>query len=785
MSDSQTIKSVRKLLDERRTTLSSKASGRSEASDISCTLYVQDVFRRDDFRLVAMPNVKYTEAMHGFLWPTRPRLFVIGGRPVRYADDASAATPSYRAPDLSGINASVRQLFRDFVHREEVASFAKFIHQNTRGHRDAVLFVNFKKPQRFKNNTRLKEELRKLFKEIVAYIPAVQDQLREEDHVWMAEAVRILSPDLSPTAPDLTAFGDPFEYYSGILRSTLTALGISEKCGIGTLHRVDAEKEQLTLIGKCGPIMYPRRAEGHSIRPGNGVVSWVATRGRPLLIPDLSRSDFKAVHVKLNNTVKSELAMPLTIGEDVVGVLCLESTKANAFKPHHLRSVWYAANRAAIVSRLAEQASLNRQLLDISATAAGGVAEAKAALTRLAQLAAHYLPASYCDIWGYDAKWQGFRLKGTNFENFDPDLPVRDGGLTEQIRRWDVPVLVRDIQSATVYSSYHWVQKQGRWVRGFPKAFASGTLNPETVKKGVRSELGVPISVGGRCIGVLWTKYRRDRAEAPGPLLMSRVLGFAAESGLVLDSIVRGTEVNTFGASVATEINSRWSKIDSSAAGLAVVTEPFQAILGGDLYARRKVAENSLGFLLVDGEGSGLQSTLRLLPLMAAFDACPQSDSAAHVLSHLYAVSDDVGARGTGVYCLIGEYQGRRWLSVASAGHESVMVFRKDSLNHWEYSFHPRDDRRNAAFGIPRIHPVMDDQIPLTIGDVVVAHTDGVAGVAEDVHPNRLAGSVIEVLKDKDVRTPGGIGQAVMEAARAGHQDGFNDDATVIVAVVK
>lgn len=70
-------------------------------------------------------------------------------------------------------------------------------------------------------------------------------------------------------------------------------------------------------------------------QPGErGVVPWVADRGEPLLVPDVSRDER---YVPSAPGVRSVLALPLLTGDVVMGVFNLESSRLNAFNADHIR----------------------------------------------------------------------------------------------------------------------------------------------------------------------------------------------------------------------------------------------------------------------------------------------------------------------------------------------------------------------------------------------------------------------------------------------------------------
>src|ERR1043166_4157906 len=70
-----------------------------------------------------------------------------------------------------------------------------------------------------------------------------------------------------------------------------------------------------------------KKARRFALRPGEGVSGWVAETGQPLLIADL------AAHPRYGSAqfgIRSELAVPLDIEGQVMGVLNVGSVRVNA-----------------------------------------------------------------------------------------------------------------------------------------------------------------------------------------------------------------------------------------------------------------------------------------------------------------------------------------------------------------------------------------------------------------------------------------------------------------------
>ncbi len=70
------------------------------------------------------------------------------------------------------------------------------------------------------------------------------------------------------------------------------------------------------------------RAKKVKLKPGEGITGWVATTGKPLRTGDVRK---EKRYVSINAKVRSEMAVPVEMRGQVVGLLNVDSTKINAF----------------------------------------------------------------------------------------------------------------------------------------------------------------------------------------------------------------------------------------------------------------------------------------------------------------------------------------------------------------------------------------------------------------------------------------------------------------------
>jgi sigma-B regulation protein RsbU (phosphoserine phosphatase) len=749
----------------------------------SCTFYIRDPHWTDEYRLVAMTGVKRDESMYGFTSPESARKLLLEGPAEVYSisswqsDDGFGNMPGGNMPER------VRHLYVGFSEREGVQSCARFIHEDSGGEREAILFVNFSYVVEF--DEPFKEQLRSFFHELVELLPAIRQELIKQDAEWLGQATKIASPVWSATNIDYNLIKKPDPYFNEVIGGVFRALDIKPESGLGTIYLYDVAENTLELHGKCGEIKDLEAAQTRRPDKWQGIVSWVALRRQALLIRDLAKSDYRDLHIIINDEVKSELAVPLEVRGELIGVMCLECTEVNKFLPHHVRSVWYAANQVAVAYLLHRHISFNRELLELSWQATVGESQARTSLNEVARLVKVYLQASYCDIWCYNTEAKRFELWGASYSDFYPQH--RPNGWTDFVLRTRTPIWLSDIRSESQYSISHW--QNGAWQRGAPDDTHPAELNSTPITQGVRSELGIPIVIRGECVGIAWVKYKRDDLECPKRDLMSSALGFAAEAGLVLDSILRREvnmkekrSINHVGDDISESIKWRWSSTKPEIIDAYVISEPFRSALGGDFFAKKIIDKDTVGILLVDAQGHGVEGSLHMLPLMSAFESFWSSYSAAHVISSLSKSAKEVAVKGTAIYCIISVIEQKRWLCVTSAGHANLVVYTKKK-GKWEFKYFPPDN--GLMLGAPLDAPIMDYREEIPAGTIIVGYTDGVAesGLAFDA--NRLANFTLQFILDDEDGDPSKLAAAIMQKSRDQQPEGFQDDATVFVIHVK
>ncbi len=123
---------------------------------------------------------------------------------------------------------------------------------------------------------------------------------------------------------------------------------------------LDARQGLLIMKAKAGRFNHIFRQE-HSIPLGEGVVGWVGLHGEKILANDVHNEPRYNNYYPEMLTTRAELSLPIKIGEQVVGVLDVQSPQENAFTEEDVAVLQTLADQVAIAS---ENARLYKTIQD-------------------------------------------------------------------------------------------------------------------------------------------------------------------------------------------------------------------------------------------------------------------------------------------------------------------------------------------------------------------------------------------------------------------------------------
>ncbi len=113
------------------------------------------------------------------------------------------------------------------------------------------------------------------------------------------------------------------------------------------IYLYDPKQEYLVMSGGTGEAARTMLARGHRIEAGRGLVGRAATSRAPILVPDVTKDPGWLPNPLLPDT-KAELAVPLAIGTNVLGVLDVQHNLVNGLTQEDQQIVQSIANQVAI-----------------------------------------------------------------------------------------------------------------------------------------------------------------------------------------------------------------------------------------------------------------------------------------------------------------------------------------------------------------------------------------------------------------------------------------------------
>jgi len=129
------------------------------------------------------------------------------------------------------------------------------------------------------------------------------------------------------------------------------------------IYLMNATGDMLVMAGGTGEAGRVMLAQGRSIAVGTGMVGRVAETNTPIAAVDVTK-DENWFHNPLLPETKSEAAVPISVGDTVLGVLDVQQDEVNSIRDEDIRVLQSIANQVAIALRNARLYAETQEVAD-------------------------------------------------------------------------------------------------------------------------------------------------------------------------------------------------------------------------------------------------------------------------------------------------------------------------------------------------------------------------------------------------------------------------------------
>jgi GAF domain-containing protein len=256
------------------------------------------------------------------------------------------------------------------------------------------------------------------------------------------------------------------------------------------IYFYDEAKENLVLTGGTGEAGEIMLAQGHTIQKGRGLVGRAAETNAPVLVANVSQSIGWLPNPLLPET-KSEMVIPISIGEQVLGVLDVQHDITDGLKQEDVDSLQSIANQVAVaLQNIRQYENTQKIAADMETVAKLGISTST--ITEIGLLLQEMVDLSKKSFNLYHAHIYLLNQAGDTLE-----LSAGAGEVGRQ--------MVVEKRSIPLDSDHSLVARAARTQKGVvvndvttAPDFLSNPLLPDT-----RSEMAVPMLAAGKVIGVL------------------------------------------------------------------------------------------------------------------------------------------------------------------------------------------------------------------------------------------------------------------------------------------
>ncbi len=177
----------------------------------------------------------------------------------------------------------------------------------------------------------------------------------------VAERTRVIETS-AKVSRNLTTILDPGQ----LVKEVVTQIRDAFDYYYTQIYLWNEYKTQLVMAGGTGEAGAKMLAKGHALMPGQGLVGRAAEMKLPVLIPDVAQEDGWLPNELLPDT-RAETAVPILIGDEVIGVLDVQHSAAGGLGQQDVELIQAVANQFAIAYQNARNYSTQQKQAEYEA----------------------------------------------------------------------------------------------------------------------------------------------------------------------------------------------------------------------------------------------------------------------------------------------------------------------------------------------------------------------------------------------------------------------------------
>jgi sigma-B regulation protein RsbU (phosphoserine phosphatase) len=576
-----------------------------------------------------------------------------------------------------------------------------------------------------------------------------------------------------------STFNMPAEVFSVMaelaedISSSLEIDEVLQKTAALVKRLIDYEMFSVLLLEDGSQHLYHRFKIGYGaeqardwlIPLGQGITGTAAATGRSVRVADV-RSD--ARYINIIDSVRSELAVPLQVKGQTIGVLDIQSTHLDYFTRDQQNILTLMASRLAIAienarlfARVKSQADTLLVLNEVGREASS-ILDVQALLQRAAELVKRVIDYQILGILLYDPETNMFRhrmdVKYGQSAHGKLRVAANEGIVGAAVSS-GLPIRVSD------------VAKDERYIM----------VNPET-----RSELAIPMVHQGRVVGVLdlespQANYFTDDHVQTLSILAAN-LAVSLENARLYETLAKAEARMERELTAAQRLQNALlrpvPKIDS---GLDIAARILSARqVCGDLYDFFSYGSQQLGIALGDVSGKGSAAALYGAVATGILRSLtPQKHQPAELLRQLNQLVCDRRVEGRYMTMCAATWQkARRRMRIANAGQTQPLLWKDGHVEVLNLSGFPIGIFDNVTYD--------EWSVSLDPGDILVFYSDGITEAAD--RDGKMYGTtrLRDFIAGNVQLTAAEIADRLLESVLEYTQGGnITDDRTVLVMKVQ